>query len=204
MVIEFLYIIFGYLCGSLLFARIFGWLIKHDEIEKESRDKNPGTANAFLYGGFLCGVLTLCGDLGKGFIPVYLYLKKMPLEECGMTFAFILAAPVVGHILPLFFHFKGGKGIATTFGCLLGLAPFMLPVLILAFFFIFFSVVVRVSPHYYRTIWVYLCSFVTTALLAGNRAVVAGCLIIALCVRFRMWLSQEEKERCRVNLLWIH
>ena len=37
----------------------------------ESPDKNPGTMNAFTYGGFRCGVFTLCGDLFKGFLPVF-------------------------------------------------------------------------------------------------------------------------------------
>lgn len=62
-----LYIIFGYLLGSILFARLGGLIFKKTDIMAESPDKNPGTMNAFTYGGFRCGVFTLCGDLLKGF-----------------------------------------------------------------------------------------------------------------------------------------
>lgn len=68
-----LYIIFGYLLGSILFARLGGLIFKKTDIMAESPDKNPGTMNAFTYGGFRCGVFTLCGDLLKGFFPVFLY-----------------------------------------------------------------------------------------------------------------------------------
>ena len=60
-----LYIIFGYLLGSILFARLGGLIFKKTDIMAESPDKNPGTMNAFTYGGFRCGVFTLCGDLLK-------------------------------------------------------------------------------------------------------------------------------------------
>ena len=70
------YIIAGYLAGSILFASVFGQLFCHKDITEESKDYNPGTANAFMYGGVLCGVLTLCCDLLKGFLPVYAYFHE--------------------------------------------------------------------------------------------------------------------------------
>ena len=80
-----LYIIFGYLLGSILFARLGGLIFKTTDIMAESPDKNPGTMNAFTYGGFRCGVFTLCGDLLKGFFPVFLYrsgeLPENPLPH---------------------------------------------------------------------------------------------------------------------------
>ena len=66
------FIVMGYLCGSVLFARICAKLFNKPEILLESKDKNPGAANAFQYGGFLCGILTLGGDLAKGFLPIFL------------------------------------------------------------------------------------------------------------------------------------
>jgi len=74
-----LYSAAGYISGSILFARVFGAVFKKD-ILNQSRDGNPGTANAFMYGGFFCGVLTLLFELLKGFIPVFLYLRKTPLS----------------------------------------------------------------------------------------------------------------------------
>ena len=68
-----LYIIAGYLSGSILSARICSAIFKK-EILLYSNDNNPGAANAFTYGGFSCGILTLFGDILKGFLPVYCYL----------------------------------------------------------------------------------------------------------------------------------
>lgn len=68
------YILLGYCSGSVLFARVSMALFHKDDMINASRDKNPGTFNAFLYGGFLCGLLTLAGDLLKGFLPVSLFL----------------------------------------------------------------------------------------------------------------------------------
>ena len=53
---EIFFICFGYLLGSILFARLFGLLFAHKDITQNTADGNPGTANAFLQGGFLCGV----------------------------------------------------------------------------------------------------------------------------------------------------
>lgn len=93
----------------------------------DSCDKNPGTFNAYQYGGFLCGTLTLCGDLLKGFLPVFLYHGgSVSAADAGL--AFVMAAPVYGHVLPVFHKLQGGKGIAVSFGCLLGLLPEARPV----------------------------------------------------------------------------
>ena len=59
-------ILLGYLSGSILFARVSMALLHKGYILTASKDGNPGTANAFRYGGFLCGTLTLSGDLLKG------------------------------------------------------------------------------------------------------------------------------------------
>lgn len=49
------YTLFGYLCGSILFARVAAALFHRDKEYLESEDGNPGTANAFRYGGISCG-----------------------------------------------------------------------------------------------------------------------------------------------------
>ena len=67
-----LFILFGYLSGSVLYARIFARMFGKKDMLENSRDKNPGTANAFMYGGFSCGFLTLLFDLLMGFVPVFL------------------------------------------------------------------------------------------------------------------------------------
>ena len=111
---------------------------------------NPGTANAFLYGGVFCGILVLLADLGKGALPVFLAARHLDPEE--KLFALVMAAPVVGHAYPLIDRYgKGGKAIAVSFGVLLGLYPVFLPVLLLAGVYLFFSLVLVVEPHSLRT-----------------------------------------------------
>ena len=97
----------------------------------------------------------------------------------------------------------GGKGIATSFGCLLALLPDPVPVLTLAFFFLFFSCIVRISPHFYRTIVTYLCSFAALCFSNVSLSVRLGFLLITAGVFLRMHLSQESKERCTIKLLWM-
>lgn len=197
-----LYILLAYFCGSILFANVFATIFGKRDYLENSRDKNPGAANAFQYGGFWCGLLTLLCDILKGFAPVRLYLQQTPFPE-GWVLALVLAAPVVGHIFPIQRKFHGGKGIATTFGCLLGLFPYGLPFLTFAAAFIFLSVCLRISPHFYRTIAAYVCTAAALLLMHAQSAVCAGFLLITAVVCLRMRLSKEEKEKLEVKLLWM-
>ena len=193
------YVIIGYLSGSILYARVFEKLFHKENMIEGSKDRNPGTANAFMRGGFWCGVLTLCCDMGKGFIPVFFY-HQGEMSQLGL--ALILAAPAIGHIFPLFHKGRGGKGIATTFGSLLGLFPVMTPVLVLAVCFIFFSLILRITPHFYRTIGSYGVSFIMLCLMQEAFSVKLGFLLITIAVGIRFVLSKEEKDKIRVSLLW--
>ena len=198
-----LFILLGYLSGSVLYAKIFGMLFKKKDIVKESRDGNPGTANAFMEGGVLCGICTLICDLLKGMLPVYLYMQSLDIQKSqGIMISLVLAAPVLGHVFSIFNNWKGGKGIATTFGCLLGLFPDLSAALILAFFFIFFSLVIRVTPHYDRTIWTYIASVVAMILLKINLWISIGFTAITGIVCVRMYNSSEDREKCRVRMIW--
>ena len=194
------FILLGYLAGSVLFARIWGRVVAKKDITRDAPDQNPGTANAFINGGIVCGLLTLVCDLLKGFVPVFLYLRT----GSGPALGFVMAAPVLGHVFPVFFHFRGGKGIATTFGCLLALLPNGLPLTYMVLFFLFFSLVLRISPNYYRTIAAYVCTEVALLLFAHNTAIITGFSLICLGIGFRMFTSREEKTSVEVKLLWTH
>lgn len=198
---EAVYIFLGYLCGSVLFARVCGRLLGKGDVTCGTKDNNPGTANAFQKGGFLCGVLTLLGDIGKGFVPVFFYMQKPPLFSLGL--AFVLAAPVIGHVFPIFFRFRGGKGIATTFGVFLGLLPNWTPVLCLALFFVFFSVVVRIKPHYYLTLIVYGLTALALPFLTRSPGIFIGFFLIFFAVCLRMLTSKEEKTSFEVKPIWM-
>lgn len=194
------FILLGYLLGSVLFARVWGKVVAGKDITQDAPDQNPGTTNAFRNGGVLCGLLTLVCDLLKGFVPVFLYLRA----GSGPALGFVMAAPVLGHVFPVFAHFRGGKGIATTFGCLLALLPNGLPLTYMVLFFLFFSLVLRISPNYYRTIAAYVCTEAALLLFAHNTAIITGFSLICLGIGFRMFTSREEKNAMEVKLLWTH
>ena len=86
---DLLYLLFGYLSGCVLYAEVFSRVL-HKAIASAAKDKNPGAANAFVHGGFWCGVLTLAGDMLKGMVPVALYMHYLP--EALLT---PLATPVL-------------------------------------------------------------------------------------------------------------
>lgn len=197
-----LFICLGYLSGSVLYTLIFAKIFRKGDILEQSRDHNPGTANTFMYGGFWCGLFTLAFDLLKGFFPVYLFM------HCGSAVrvppfmaALVIAAPVIGHIFPVFHRFHGGKGIAVTFGCLAGLFPALDAFWILVFFFIGFSTVLQISPHFYRTLFSYAFSLLIMFREIRNPAIVWGFLIITGGVFRRMLTSKEERKHLEVKLL---
>lgn len=200
-----MFVLLGYLSGSVLYAHVFAGIFGKREMIENSKDKNPGAANAFMYGGFLCGAMTLVFDILKGFLPVFLFMRYVEgIQPDSIVTALVLAAPVVGHAFPVFYKMRGGKGIAVTFGCLLGLIPSWKPVVILAAYFIFFSCILRVTPHFYRTMAAYLGSLCSMVRNVSESAVFIGFAIITVVVCIRMFTSGEEKERMRVGLLWMH
>lgn len=82
------YTMIGYLSGSILYAPLWARLLHRGDILTESEDHNPGTVNAFVYGGFACGFLTLLCELLKGYLPVVFCLGREPGEVLhGLTFA---------------------------------------------------------------------------------------------------------------------
>lgn len=217
------FVIMGYLMGSILFAPFFGYLFKKRDIISETRDQNPGAANAFMQGGMMCGIMTLIGDIGKGFLPVFLCLNiqntsfgiwlwnlentlldswRQSASVLGLSF--VLLAPVLGHMFPLYQKFRGGKGIAVTFGSLLGFAPNLCPALTLALFFIVFSLIIRITPHFYRTIGTYICTAAIFMIWGQTLGLKLGFLMITIMLCIRMHMSTEPRERCKVRILWTH
>ncbi|MFK8075127.1 MAG: glycerol-3-phosphate 1-O-acyltransferase PlsY [Granulosicoccus sp.] len=79
---------------------------------------NPGATNVLRVGGKVPAALTLLGDALKGFLPV---IVTAALIDHAPTVALAALAAFLGHLYPIFFDFRGGKGVATGFGALLGL-----------------------------------------------------------------------------------
>ena len=104
---NFLVIIFSYLLGSINFAYITA-RIKGIDISSEGSG-NPGTSNILRTLGKGSAAFVLFGDLLKGAIPILFYYQDQYFLIYGL-------AAVLGHIYPLFYRFKGGKGVATYLG----------------------------------------------------------------------------------------
>lgn len=109
--------VLGYLCGSLASAVIVCRIMKLPDPRKEGSG-NPGATNVLRLGGKKAAALTLAGDVLKGAIPV---LLAHLLSDSPATLSATAVAAVVGHMYPIFFRFKGGKGVATAFGAVAAL-----------------------------------------------------------------------------------
>jgi acyl phosphate:glycerol-3-phosphate acyltransferase len=115
----------AYLIGSLSFAVIVSRLMGLND-PRTYGSGNPGATNVLRSGNKLAAVLTLLLDALKGFVPVLLVrLYGEPYGLGEATLALVGLAAFLGHLLPVFFHFKGGKGVATAAGVLLGLNPWL-------------------------------------------------------------------------------
>lgn len=201
MIYILLFSLFGYLSGSILFAKVAAALTGKGDITENSKDNNPGTANAFMMGGFLTGIIALFGDLIKGILPVCLYLHLAPANLPSFGISLVLVCPVLGHIFSVFYGFKGGKGIAVSFGSLLGLFPHIEMAWVLAAFFIFFSLIIRISPHFYRTLVTYLCSVIGTIFVEDNIYEVCGFVLITALITLKLLNSKEKREKPVVKFL---
>ena len=109
-----LMIIAAYLAGSISSA-ILVCKIRGLPDPRTSGSGNPGATNVLRIGGVSSAVLVLFFDMLKGAAPSYLGYK-MGLDAASL--GFIAVSACLGHILPIFFGFKGGKGVATAFGAM--------------------------------------------------------------------------------------
>jgi glycerol-3-phosphate acyltransferase PlsY len=108
---------FAYLLGSIncaiLICRAFGL-----PSPLETGSQNPGATNVLRIGGKKVALLTLLGDGLKGWLPLML-AHYWELSDFGLALTALTV--VIGHIFPVFFDFKGGKGVATLLVSALGL-----------------------------------------------------------------------------------
>lgn len=189
----------GFLSGSVLYGLLLPRWLKGIDTVAGSDDGNPGTANAFKLAGPAVGMLCLCCDLAKGFLPVFWGCSR--LDTGNLWFAPVLAAPVLGHAFSPMLRGRGGKSVAVSFGVLLGLLPGSPAVWLLAGLYIFFSVVVVIRPHRLRTLAVYLLFGGLSLLLRETLGMTAGFLLISAAVCFRHRLALPMSEQAELSLL---
>ena len=112
---AFLFFIAFYLIGSIPFALIVYKFMSTTDPRK-SGSMNPGATNMYRVAGPLPGILTFLGDFLKGFIPIYFLIEQN--LTVAYTYSLFL---LLGHMFSVFNSFKGGKGVATSFGFILAL-----------------------------------------------------------------------------------
>lgn len=125
-----LYIVLAYLIGSVPFGYLAGKLNGIDL--REHGSKNIGATNAVRVLGKKWGIPVFICDFLKGYLPLYIVIQilgegKWALTEFSLDSMLwvlgVMFALILGHTFTCFLHFKGGKGVATTGGCLFALSP---------------------------------------------------------------------------------
>jgi glycerol-3-phosphate acyltransferase PlsY len=110
-------VIFAYFCGSVSSAVVICKLMRLDD-PRTHGSNNPGATNVLRLHGKKAAILTLAGDMLKGLFPVLLaHASNAPESIIALT-AF---AAFCGHLFPVFFGFRGGKGVSTLTGVLFGM-----------------------------------------------------------------------------------
>lgn len=125
-----IFIIAAYLLGSISFAVLMSKAFNLPD-PRTYGSHNPGATNVLRSGKKVAAVLTLLGDTSKGWVAVFATKHFFAtINENGallidakgvQVVALVALAVFLGHLYPIFLHFKGGKGVATTLGVLLGL-----------------------------------------------------------------------------------
>ena len=162
LLITALALVAGYLIGSLSFAVIVSRLFGLAD-PRSYGSGNPGATNVLRSGNRPAAVMTLMLDALKGYLPVLLVLLfGGPYGLGAGTAAFVGLAAFMGHVWPVFFGFKGGKGVATAAGVLMAINPGLALATLLTFaimlaFFRYVSlaslVAAAFAPFYQLLIW---------------------------------------------------
>ena len=172
----------AYLIGSVSFAIVLSRLAGLPD-PRSYGSGNPGATNVLRTGRKLIAALTLAGDGGKGWLAVWLASLFVPA-----ALAYAALAVFLGHLFPLFHRFRGGKGVATAAGALLGLdwrigLGTLATWAIMAFFFRYSSLAALVSAAF---------AAVFTALFYGPGAQAACVLAISALL---VWRHKENIRR---------
>jgi acyl phosphate:glycerol-3-phosphate acyltransferase len=169
-------IVAAYLIGSISFAVIVSRVLGLAD-PRTYGSGNPGATNVLRSGSKPAAVLTLLGDAVKGWLAVWMVQRYGPPLGAGDWGAALAGVAVfLGHLYPVFFHFKGGKGVATAAGVILAFNPWLalatgVTWLIIAFFFRYSSLaslVAAVFAAFYSAFgWGFDERFIALVVIAG-------------------------------------
>jgi glycerol-3-phosphate acyltransferase PlsY len=109
-----IYLLFSYLIGAISFGIVISHIFSLPD-PRTIGSKNPGATNVLRTGKKLAALLTLLGDALKGSLTVGL---AQYFELSALMVGLIAIATLVGHVFPIYYGFKGGRGVATAAGIL--------------------------------------------------------------------------------------
>ena len=118
MLLNLLLPVMAYLFGSISSAIIVSKIMGLDDPRTQGSG-NPGATNVLRFGGKKAAIITLLGDVLKGLLPVII---AKSLTNSSEVLALTAFSAFLGHLYPVFFGFKGGKGVATAIGAIIGLS----------------------------------------------------------------------------------
>jgi len=121
-------VIVGYLLGAVPFGVVISKAMGLPD-PRTVGSKNVGFTNVLRVSGKVPGILTLIGDMGKGWVMGFV---AMHLLQAEWAILLVALAPFLGHLFSPFLGFKGGKGVATALGSVLGVSPLIGLLLLLA------------------------------------------------------------------------
>lgn len=174
-------LIVAYLMGSLSFAIIVSKIMKMED-PRQYGSNNAGATNVMRSGNKKAAALTLLGDLVKGLLVVLIARYIMRGIDGGDAIVGICGVlAVIGHIYPIFFKFKGGKGVATAVGVLLGFSPWLALLLIITWGVVFKTTKISSLSAILACLLAPLYAYV----LFGNTSYFGATLIIAVFVIFK-------------------
>lgn len=167
MIYAFLTLVLAYLIGSINFAVIFSKIFIRRDI-RDFGSGNAGATNVMRVAGFLPGILTFLCDALKGFVACYAgkiifsYLKENGTLKGEAIYGAFLCGLfcMLGHVFPLYFRFKGGKGVATAVGIFYVCCPIAITIGLICFALVLiFSKIVSLSSLL-ATVTVVGCTFI--------------------------------------------
>ena len=126
-------IVAAYLLGSIAFGILVSRLFGLPD-PRTVGSGNPGATNVLRSGKKMAAAFTLLGDAFKGWFPVWIAMQS---EDLMWVTSAVAIAVFLGHLYPIFYKFKGGKGVATALGVVLAISPTLALLLVLVWVVVF-------------------------------------------------------------------
>lgn len=182
-------LVVGYFFGNINFARIFSLIFGKKDITTVG-SKNPGTMNMLRTRGFGEAFLTLIFEAiksGGPAIGAYFLFKHFSLGFEDVAFFLTAFGAIVGHCFPVFYKFKGGKGVACTFGMFV-FHPNLWWVSLVVFAFCFALFFLIEYPFILSFIYIITLSIYATCFFALNQVAIYFVLLIIIWLNFLLIL----------------